>query len=95
MLFERLFGRFFVKLERNNIIRLQCARELTHHHHGISAERARGCRRVFIADNFAAAGFADIAPQTVSFSALPLTAGGGFPVHFVRLLILKLAVIGF
>ena len=58
MLHKAFFCRFFVKLERDNIIRTKFALELSHHDNMIAAERAICCRHIFVTDNFATARFA-------------------------------------
>ena len=86
MLHQPRLCRLFIQLERNDKIRLESARELTHHHHRIAAEGAGGSRRVGIAYDLAAAGLAHIAAQILRFSLLPLTARRRFLLHIVGLL---------
>ena len=85
--------RLFIQLERDHKIRLESARELAHHHHGIAAEGAGGSRGVGIAYDLAAAGLAHIRAQAVGFSLLPISSGSGFPLHVIRLFALQLGVV--
>ena len=86
MLHKRSFGRLFIQLKRNDIVRAQRTCELTHHHHGVAAEGAGRSGGGRIAHDLAAAGLAHIAAQILNFSLLPLTARRRLPLHIVGLL---------
>ena len=86
MLHKRSFGRLFIQLKRNDIVRAQRTCELTHHHHGVAAEGAGRSGGGRIAHDLAAAGLAHIAAQILRFSLLPLTARRRFLLHIVGLL---------
>ena len=95
MAFQAFLRRLLIQLEGNQNIRLQRTRKLSHHNHGVAAEGARGCRRVFIAHNFAAAGLTYISTQSIGFALRPVIAGRRFPFHFICLFALQLLVIAF
>ena len=85
--------RLFIQLERNDKIRLESARELAHHHHGIAAKRTSCSCRVGVADDLASAGLAHIGAQAIGFSLLPVSSGSGFPFHIVIFFALQLGVV--
>ena len=75
--------RFFVKLKRNNIIRLEHSGKLAGHYNGVSAVGAVSGARCFIGNNFAAAAFAGVHLHSVCFAVVPLLSCAAVPVHFV------------
>ena len=90
-----LFCSIFIKLKRDYQIRLKRAGKIAHHNDPVSAKRACGCRRIGVAHNFAAAGFAYVCAKSVRLTVFPLTACGGLPLHAVGFFFSKSLVIPF
>ena len=94
VLFECIDRRFFVKLERDDIIGLERTCELSHHDNGIAAVRAGGRTGRFLADDHAAAGFADVFQESLGFAFRPFIARLRFPFHTVSRLAFQYIVVG-
>ena len=83
MAFQCLHGGLFVQLEGDDQVGLQVARKLAHHHHGIAAVGAGGCRRMLVGDDLTGAVAADIDPKAFFLPLGPFAAGCGIPGHIV------------
>ena len=90
---QPLLGGGFVQLKGDHIIRLQVTLEVLHHDGVVAAVGTLGCGGVDVADDLAAAAFADKGAQVRLFFLGKLLAGLGIPVQIIGALLLEVFVI--
>ena len=95
VLFQGFLCGLLIKLEGNDIVRLQLARKLRFKYGGIAAEWA-ACRcRCLLRDYLAAAALADIDAHTVAVAVKTLLFVVRYPLHVVGLIIFQAFIIAF